>query len=188
MKPLQVICALALATTLAGTAWSQNANVGSGPQIFGFVNPATNTFQPMYAQTIGSPATVSVATGKIVTTFTITVTSAIGTTVPILCNVTADVPDVNTTTFVTSNNAVEQAAVVASRATSTTAKCTVSIPYSWKLSNRTTDKVQLTYSIDAITTSSTAGVLVQRLSSQTIATIPVPANGVTTTETVTATI
>jgi hypothetical protein len=180
---------LVLATTLAGTAWSQSANQSSVPEILGYLNPANNSFRPMYVQQpVENPAAVSVATGKIVTNFTITVVSLIPSTTPITCNVTATVTDAQTSPpFTVSNIIFEQAAVVASRA-SGKATCSVPIPYSWKLSNRTTDKVQLNYSINAAGSTTPAGTLILRSSSQSIIVIAIPANGAVTTEVVAATI
>lgn len=191
MKLLKVIFLLVFATTLAGTAWSQGANQASGPEILGYLNARSNSFRPMYMQAIGSPAVVSVATGKIVTNFTITVSSAIPSTTPITCNVIASVNEFNDSTGMSGNQIFESATVNATRSAGT-AKCSVIIPYSWNLSYRSTDHLGLSYQIDARTCTSctvtTAGLLVDRLSSQNIATISIPANGATTTETVKATI
>ncbi len=133
-----------------------SANPGSSPEILGYLNPGNNSFRPMYMQPIGNPSVVSVATGKIVTTFTITVSSVLPSTAPISCNVSAGVNDVSTTTFVLGNEILEQASVIATRNVGT-AKCIVTIPYSWNLSFRTTDKVNLSYSIVATSNSTAAG-------------------------------
>ncbi len=188
MKLSKVVLVLAFATMLGGTAWSQIANPGSRPEILGYLNPANNSFRPMYMQPIGNPAVVSVATGKIVTNFTITVASVLPSTVPITCGVSATVEDVNNSTFTITNSIFEQASVIATRNGTTSAKCTVTIPYSWNLSNRATDKVDLSYTINAFSNSTTAGSVVLRTSSQTIGAISIPVNGATTTETVNATI
>jgi len=188
MKLLKVVFVLAFATMLGGTAWSQTANPGSRPEILGYLNPGNNSFRPMYMQPIGNPAVVSVATGKIVTNFTITVSSVLPATVPIACDVFASVEDVNTSTFMITNSISEQASVIATRNGTTSAKCTVTIPYSWNLSNRSTDKVNLFYSILATGNSTAAGSVVLRSSTQTIGVIGIPINGAITTETVKATI
>ena len=62
------------------------------------------------------------------------------------------------------------------------------IPYSWKLGSAPTDKVTLTYQIVAPVETTGSSVLPSRLSEQTVGVISVPANGSTTTETITATI
>jgi hypothetical protein len=63
----------------------------------------------------------------------------------------------------------------------------VTIPYSWNLATATSDKVTLTYVLSAPAEATATTAFPQRLSTQTIATIAVPANGKTTDETVTAT-
>jgi hypothetical protein len=180
---------LVLATTLAGTAWSQSASQIPVPEVLGYLNPANNSFRPMIVQQpIENPAAVSVLTGKLVTNFTITVTTAVPSTSPITCDVTASVNDVQTSPpFSVSNIILEQAAYIATRGAGK-ATCTVTIPYSWRLSNQSTDKVQLSYSITTGGSATTAGSLALRTSSQTIAVIPVPLNGKTTIESVSATI
>src|SRR5208282_2793357 len=185
MKLSKVVFVLAFATMLGGTAWSQSANPGSRPEILGYLNPGNNSFRPMYMQPIGNPAVVSVATGKIVTNFTITVASVLPSTVPITCSVSAGVSDISST-FVLSNEISEQASVIATR-TGATAKCSITIPYSWNLSNRNTDKVNLSYTITAFSNSTTAGSVVSRISSQTIGAIGIPTIAITP-ETVKATI
>jgi hypothetical protein len=189
MKLSKVVFVLAFATMLAGTAWSQSANPGSSPEILGYLNPGNNSFRPMFMQSIGNPAVVTTVTGKIVTNFTITVASVLPSTTPIECNVTATVSDMSTSPpFTLANEILEQASVIATRNGATAAKCTVTIPYSWNLANKSTDKVNLAYSIFAASTSTAAGTLANRTSSQFIAVIPIPATGATTTETVKATI
>ena len=167
----------------------------------------------MYLQPIGSPLEVSVATGKIVTNFTITVSSAIPSHTPITCNVSASVSDFNTSTFAGYNFLNDSATVIATRSAGS-ARCTVTIPYSWNLSYRSTDQVSLSYNIDAgpcgasalfstqaiigsgsrpdeplAVDTTRAGRLVDRCSSQNLAPITsIPTDGATTTETVKATI
>ncbi len=182
MKSLKVLLVVTFSTILGGMAWSQNANVGSG-----YLNPGVNSTMPIFLRASPNAASLSVATGKIVTNFTITVTSAIPSTVPISCNVSASVNDASSTTFTVSNIVTDAATVVATRSAATKASCTVTIPYSWNLYNRTTDGVRVIYSISSGTNSAAAGQLQNRTSSQFLATISVPANGATTTETVTAT-
>jgi hypothetical protein len=104
-------------------------------------------------------------------------------TTPIVCEVFADVADANRSSFQVVNSIFEFASLGAIRS-SNTASCTVTIPYSWPLSFASTDTVALSYQIIAEgTTAGSAG----RESSQDIATIPVPANGATTNESVSAT-
>jgi len=63
----------------------------------------------------------------------------------------------------------------------------VNIPYSWNLASASTDKVTLTYSIEAPVEATATTAFPQRMSTQSLATIAVPTSGTTTTETVTAT-
>jgi hypothetical protein len=193
MKFLKILFICAFATTLAGSAWSQSANPFPGQEIVGYLNSSTNTFRPLYLQSAAglatAPEAVTVASGKITVNFTITIGSSIAPTSPIACMVNASVNDTNLTTFVTSNTIVEEATTLATRS-GVTAKCTVTFAYSWPLVNIKTDKAMLAYSI----TTGTSGIansttsVNPRYSLQTIATIPIPAKGATTTETVAATI
>jgi len=124
-------------------------------------------------------------TGKLVFSFTITVTSSLPASDTIACEASAEVDDLgaNGQGPVIS----ETAAVAATRGSTTT--CTVTIPYSWSLINSTTDMVQLSYIITAPAASSagTTG-LPFRASSKSFSSIKVPATGATTTETIKATI
>ncbi|HEY6372114.1 MAG TPA: hypothetical protein VIX37_16175 [Candidatus Sulfotelmatobacter sp.] len=130
----------------------------------------------------GEPPALTTFGGKFVVNFTVTVSSAISTSAKIACAVAASLEDVSTLNFI-----LENAEVAATR-TGSTATCTVDIPYSWKLGSGSTDKVTLTYQIIAPIEATGSSLLPSRLSEQTIGTISVPANGSTTTETVTATI
>jgi hypothetical protein len=125
-----------------------------------------------------------VFTGTVVVKFSITVKSSISTSTPIVCSVDAIVVDQNTSTFQIANSIDESASLGAIRS-SNTASCTVTIPYSWRLSFASTDTVILSYSlfIEGPTTTS-----LNRISSQDIATIPIPKTGMTTNESVSATI
>ncbi|MGA8153188.1 MAG: hypothetical protein WB952_19710 [Terriglobales bacterium] len=125
--------------------------------------------------------------GKIVVHFTITLSSPVGTDSAIACNVNANV-------FDAINSINERAAAIAT-VSGSTAKCTVTIPYSWTLSTAGTDKISLGYVIDAIQSfeiPGSSGPSVQvapvRESSQAIGSISVPATGTTTDETVKTTI
>jgi len=176
---------MVLATTLAGTAWSQSASMGSTPQILGYLNPVNNSFRPLGMQGVASPAALlpqSVVTGKIVTNPTITIAAtAITQTTAISCEVSATVVDPQ-------NIIAEEAAVIATRSPGA-GKCTVAIPYSWKLTTaeKSTDRLILSYIITSVPSTTQPG-LVFRTSSQSIANIVVPTSGATTTETVAATI
>jgi hypothetical protein len=80
----------------------------------------------------------------------------------------------------------EEASVIATRGTGT-ATCTVTIPYSWVLSTPSSDMLSITYSISAPVEATATTAYPQRLSTQTIENITVPANGTTTSLTITPT-
>jgi len=175
--PAVLACFLGLNTNL----WSQSIPSVNG--IRGYLDPRTGIFHSIPhlvqdAADVPPPATFG---GKFVFNFTITVSSTLASTAKIFCEATATTEDI-----ATANIILETAAVTATRSGST-ATCTVTIPYSWNLSSASSDKVSLTYQIIAgvpTTTNPLAG----RVSEQTVGTISVPANGATTTETITATI
>jgi len=125
--------------------------------------------------------------GKIVVHFTITLTSPVGSDSTIACGVNASVFD--------GTNSINEKGGAVATVTGSTAKCTVTIPYSWPLSTASTDKISLSYVIDALqsfeipgSSASSVQVAPVREASQNIGSINVPATGTTTNETVNATI
>ena len=179
---LPFVCLLGISVPL----WGQD--VGAEHGIRGYVDPRTRIFHPLpQAQDADvKPAAATSVTGKFVFNFTITVDSTIASTNQITCFAGASVNDT-----VAPNNVLEAAAVTVPRGSGSTVTCTVTIPYSWKLGSASTDTVSLSYSVISPTS---IGILLnsmsaypQRLGSQKIGTIKVPANGATTTETITAT-
>lgn len=183
MKTRKVLFAAIFLLSAVRPAWSQSINPAPGPVIFGYLNSRTNMFRPLSLSSVTSPQAISSATGKIVVSFSITIQSAIATTTPISCDVNPNFYDANGTTNVIAGYIVEDAAVTASR-TGSTATCTVTIPYSWNLSFRSMDQVEIDYTISAVPTSG----LPRRTSQQTIAIINIPANGATTSFSVKTTI
>lgn len=166
---------------LALPVHGQEQKKNAGPGILGYLDPQTGFFHPAASgATVDSsqllPSVVP-TTGKLVFNFTISVQSAIPTTDTIVCEASAEVLEVTT------QHAVEEAASVAATRSGTTAKCTVTIPYSWVLTTPKTDTVTLTYTLFAPTA---APLLPSRTSTQTVAVIPVPLTGATTTEAVSA--
>jgi hypothetical protein len=161
--------------------WSQSNLPVKG--IRGYLDPRTGLFHSLPQAALPDAEVPPPAPfgGKFVFNFTITVDSAIASTAKIICEATASTEDVASLNLI-----LETASVTATRSGST-ATCTVTIPYSWNLSSATTDKVSLTYQIFA-GPSSTTNPLATRVSEQNLKTISVPANGATTTETITATI
>ena len=172
------VCLLAISVPLM----AQDASATHG--ILGYLDPKTGTFHLLPALQDAEPPATTTVTGKIVANFTITVDSTIASTTKIGCNITATVLDVGT-----GNTILEEAGNAVARGSGTTVTCTTTIPYSWKLGSASTDKLTMSYSITspvAITSGSATYPL--RVSSQSLGSITVPANGTTTTETIAATI
>jgi hypothetical protein len=124
--------------------------------------------------------------GTFVFKITITVKSTNLGTDTIGCAAGLSLADVNPTTFVVTGDWEEGATVAAIRSGST-ATCTVTIPYSWSLANGATDLVYPDYGIE-VPASTSNPPLPSRLNSHSLSSMHVPANGATTTITVTATI
>jgi hypothetical protein len=175
---LPVVCCLGMNLSL----WGQNA--AAAPGIQGFLDPKTKIFHsiPSPQATDAEPLTVSTLTGKFVFNFTITVESTIASTSQIGC-----FAGVSTTDTTNLNNVSDFAAVAVTRGSGTTVKCTVTIPYSWKLGSPTTDMVHLSYTIGSPLQLGITTAYPNREGAQSLGTIKVPLNGATTTETITAT-
>lgn len=175
---LSVVCCLGMNLSL----WGQNA--ASVPGIQGFLDPRTGIFHsvPSPQARDAEPLTTSTLTGKFVFNFTITVNSTIASTSQIGCF--AGVSTNDTTNL---NNVVDAAAVAVTRGSGTTVKCTVTIPYSWKLGSPSTDMVHLSYTIGSPLELGIVSAYPNREGAQSLGTIKVPLNGATTTETITAT-
>jgi hypothetical protein len=189
MKFTRFIIACLCTIAFAGTGWSQNGGPSSRARVIpGYINPQTGVFTPLVMGSGENPEALPAAatkfTGTFVVAFSITVKSSIPTSTPIVCTVDASVVDQSPSTFQIANEIFESANLAATRS-SKTASCTVTLPYSWLLSFSSTDTVSLSYILEAQgTTAGSAG----RYSSQDIATIPIPANGATTHENVSATL
>ena len=179
LSTLLVVCMFFLGMTVS--LWGQSGSAVNG--IRGYLDPRTGIFHsmPQAATQEGEPSTTTFA-GKLVFDFTITVSSSISSSAKIACEAGASLEDTATLNFI-----LESAQVLATRSGST-ATCTVTIPYSWKLGSGSSDKVTLTYQITVPVEATGSSVLPSRFSEQTVGVISVPANGSTTTETVTATI
>lgn len=173
------ICACVLAINISLMA--QDASAAHG--IPGYLDPKTGTFHLLPALPDAPPPATTTVTGKIVATFTITVDSTFASTAKIGCTIIANVQDLSTL-----NNIVEQAGNAVARGTGSTVTCTATIPYSWTLGSATTDRVMLSYIIQAPVAASAGAAFPNRLSEQSLGTISVPANGTTTNESIAATI
>jgi hypothetical protein len=132
------------------------------------------SFQPVHVDA------ATPTTGTFEFTFDITISSTIDTSTQIACGAILTVGgDTITPSITESQNAN------ATRSSST-ATCTVDIPYSWNLGNPTTDKISIVYAIEA--PAYTNGTVPYRASQQRLADIAVPKTGTTTPETIAVTI
>ena len=124
--------------------------------------------------------------GTFVFKISITVKSTNLGTDTIACSAGLNLIDENLSTFIVTGTWEEEAGVAAIRSGGT-ATCTVNIPYSWSLANGGTDTVNPSYVIQ-VPGASANPPLPNRLNSHSLSSMHVPANGSTTTITVTATI
>lgn len=166
---------------MAGTQslWGQNGSHG----FRGYLDPLNRVVVALpEAQTSMEEPATSPFGGTINFNFTITVKANITSTAKIQCTGMATVLDLSA-----QNEILEQASVLATRS-GTTATCAVTIPYLWNLASGTTDKLTLGYIISAPSEAALTASLPSRNSEQlAFATISIPANGSTTTETLTPT-
>lgn len=187
----------AFCACLAGTlpiAAGQSAPPAHKAGIRGIVDPATGAFTatpPAIADENSAAAAIVPTTGKLVVAFTVKLVTPVPTGGALLCSVFADVSDTNPSTFQL-NNAITEEATVKASVTGAVGNCTVTIPYSWNLTNASKDTVALQYTLSMAGGSTTATGFLTRLSSQFVVpgagAVKVPANGATTNFTVAATI
>lgn len=162
-------------------AWGQAANVQAHRGILGYLDPQTGAFRPVPAPAVEDeelPAATTF-TGTISLTITITVKSA--SVSSFTCTATTDVTDgtISPVFFEESNT-------VAATGTGSTRTCKLSIPYSWSLTTQTTDNMNTSYSVVAVT--GTTGLPQRTATRSPLDTRKVPANGATTTLTAAVTI
>ena len=184
MKNRALNVLLVCACLVAGVPlWGQNAAAERG--IRGYLDPegVFHTLKPSAAA--DAPALTKFG-GTIVVNFTITVTATISASANIECVVLVSLID--NLTGGAPNFINETAGVLATRSGST-ATCSVNVPYSWALATWSTDTLTIGYAIQAPVafTSPSASLPARSTNVGNLATIKVPANGTTTTETVTAT-
>jgi hypothetical protein len=157
----------------------------------GYYNSETGLFEPLRSATqdLAEPA-VTPTTGTLIYKFTITLKSPLPKNALVLCSAGGDIVE-------TGFSADEQGLGIATLESGDTYTCSVSMPYSWQLKTASTDKIILSYKAQTyealqVTAANGTGTIVTstagRVSSQTIAEIPVPASGATTTETVSVTL
>lgn len=182
MKPAKVLLALAcgLGMTLASVA--QNAETRK--PVFGYQDPKTGMFHPLDRTPLSAEAAAAITptTGTVVFTVTIQVSSAIPTTAPITCALNGGVNDPSTG-FWTFNFSK-----TATRVSTTSASCTLTMPYSVDLGTPSTDTLSLDLSVGvSFGTFGTAG-FYEEFNTMPALTMHVPANGTHTTKTITTTI
>jgi len=183
---LACVCLVVLSLPLWG---QQNASENNG--VLGYLDPRTGSFRLAHVAPVDDAAAEAAAAaattraGKLVFSFTITIASALPTTSNILCSASANLID-DGVSLSALRTIIESATVAATR-TGSTAKCTVTIPYSWSLVTPTTDAVSLAYVVQATGVTTAAG-MVSRDSTQSLGSIAVPLNGATTTHTIAVTL
>jgi hypothetical protein len=181
-----------LVVGLAPTAFGQFASHSTftHPEL-GYYDREAGAFTPLraVAQDAEVLPAVTPTTGELVFNFTITVKSTVPKNAVIVCQGFAFV---NESGFSAQENALSLAT-----GTGATRTCSVKIFYSWLLASPSTDSVNLSYKTriaDGVQITATNGTDTSvvtseaRGSNQTIAPIKVPANGATTTETISVTL
>ncbi len=180
-----------LTTTLLGLclvaltlpAWSQSTNqesVHGKPShgVLGYLDPRTGTFKPMPPQSTGEAPTPPPTQGTIVINLYVKVASTFPAGEQFSCGGSASVFE---------SSFFDEEASVVGNLSGDLLTCTITIPYYWRLSTPGSDTVSVGFTVQAVGPSSSGG-LPQRLSDQSIATIPVPAQYKTTTFSLSATI
>ncbi len=160
---LLMICMLASTAMVAQTAAKQTQSIRLLP-------PADANATTTYA-------------GAFSFTYAISIKSAVPMTANILCTANATVADGASVSNPLGRVLTETASVVATRTSATAATCKILMYYSWALSSGATDSVNLSFGVSAENPSTTAGTMVERLSTQELGSIPVPAYGLVTSQT-----
>jgi hypothetical protein len=178
MKISRIALVLACFIGLAQLAWGQKPGAKAGSGIPGYLDPQTGAFRPL-AQTPATPeeedalATTAPTTGTLVFPITVTIKPPLAAGNTITCVANASVSE---GTF--PNPAVTYTEVGSATATGSGSPrtCTVTINYSWLLLTRTADKI----SLDIEVTAGTSITQPIRGHTRTLAPIPVPLSGTTT--------
>lgn len=179
MKITKLFLAVACLMGLVASTFAQFAQTEPSPWNVNSADPETNASRAHSARGSMKPEAVAPTTGTFVFNFTITLSSTISTSTQIGCGAILTVTGDKITTSIN-----EQANAVAIRS-GNTATCTFDIPYSWALGNPTTDKVSVLY---GVASPASGGTVPIRTSQQRLASISLPANGATTTETIAVTL
>jgi len=192
MQKRSVILAVAVFLGFVPFSVGQLGSQAPSPHhILGYFNQDTGLFEPLRTavQDTELPP-VAATTGTLVFNFTITMKSAFPKNGIITCSAAGAVIE-------TSYSTDEAGFGIAKLVSGTTYSCGVSMPYSWLLNTPATDKIILSYKAqvnEAVQITATNGtgtnvvVSAGRASSQTTASIAVPANGAITTKTVSVTL
>ena len=185
-----LVCAC-LAGLMHG-AFGQNIPQRNKGGVRGIMDPTTGVFTPTppaVADEDAAAAAIIPTTGKLVVAFTIKLVTPVPTGGSLFCIVIAAVSDVSTTFQL--NNQISEEATTKATVSGGTATCTVTIPYSWNLTNAAKDTVDLQYDLEMAGSVTSPGFLT-RTSSQFVVpgagAIKVPANGATSSFKVAATI
>jgi hypothetical protein len=177
MKLMKLMLAISCLLTLVASALAQNSQ---NKRTFGYIDGKTGIFHPLNRTPLSAEAAAAITptTGTFVFNVTIAVSSALPTSAVISCSVFGGVDDAagDFTNFVETT---------ATRK-GNTATCTVTVPYEWDLEDASKDIVDLDLEIDATASSATGG-YEEDFDAPAI-TMAVPANGTTTTKTITTTI
>jgi hypothetical protein len=178
MKLSKLLFAVAALLGFVASGFAQNMEANKPKGILGYLDPKTGIFRSLTREvrSAADPAATP-TTGTFVFNVTITVSST-APKGPIECEVFGGVDDA-------AGDFTNEVTTVAT-VSGTTAKCTVSIPYEWDLDTPSTDKVALDLTVFT-DSSSTKGSYEESMSVP-VYTGKVPANGATTTETITTTI
>ena len=164
-------------------------------RILGYWDDATGTFKPLQpseAEADAEAPAVTPRTGTLTFTITILAKSAVPKNGIVTCTGSAEVSD-GSAGF----SSAEAVTGIAKLSTGTTYTCPLTIHYSWALSTPATDMVSLAVEANIeegfqVTATNATTTFVQpaaiRSSSQDVGTIKVPANGATTTETISITL
>jgi len=177
---------------LVPLGFGQISSPSIAPQrVLGYFNPQTGLFEPLRTTSQESDgAQVTPTTGTLVFNFTITLKTSLPSHGLLLCSAAGAVIE-------TGFSADESGFGFAHFVSGNTYSCSVSMPYSWLLSTRTTDKIILSYHVETIEgvvltatngTSTVVATTTARSSSQTIPSIAVPVTGTTTTTDVAVTL
>jgi hypothetical protein len=145
MKAKSVLIGLCLFGLLT-TGWSQNSTNAVTPGIPGVLDPQTGFFKPMplVPAVDIDPTAVPATVGKIVLTLSATLTTSFPATESFSCGMNATVSDV------TSGLLFFDTISIAATKVGSTLKCTVTLPYSWDLTNAALDTMEVSYTINAI--------------------------------------